>query len=359
MRQYAKYGRGLALGIAATMGVWSLQAEAVTYNVTIVQFETGIETTTFDTESNTQSTVGEVTGVVKSSNLPLALTASSANYVGSAPQSYFTGINGSWTLSDGAGNSLSGDFLNLHRGGNGLGMPLIRGTGETSITGGIGAFDQASGGGTFEVFARDYYDFNRNSQVYQQVVVNRLQITLPNGPEQTDTRNVGVSVRIGVNDTTNETGQNIGGPTSDDAPAYLPRLTQVRSEYEYGLPVTLHDGQSFARNSAGDGLDWAYQFPEGSWIDSTNPGDPYWFQSHGTAHVVQGHGAYAGYTGESEWQAFESWMLMIAPDKTTYSNVVIDRYTLSAPVPEPETYALMFVGLAMLGLSARRRRTRY
>jgi hypothetical protein len=355
MRQYAKCGRGLALGIAAAMGVWSLQAEAITYNVTIVQFETGIETFDF----NTQATVGEVTGVVKSSNLPLALTTSSASYLGSAPQSFFTGINGTWTLSDGAGNSLSGDFTNLQRGGNTLGMPLIRGTGGTSITGGVGVFDQASGGGSFEVFARDYYDYDLNTQVYQQVVVNRLQITLPSGPEQTDTRYVGVSVRLGVNDTTTQTGQNIGGPTTDDAPASLPDLTQVRSEYEYGLPVALHNGQSFARNSAGDGLDWAYQFPNGSSIESTNPGEFYWFESYGTAQIVQGHGAYAGYTGESEWQAFESWMLMIAPDKTTYSNVVIDRYTLSAPVPEPETYALMFVGLAVLGLAARRRRTRF
>ncbi|MBX9964290.1 MAG: PEP-CTERM sorting domain-containing protein [Burkholderiales bacterium] len=238
---------------------------------------------------------------------------------------------------------------------------MPQGTGNTTIGSGIGVFDQASGGGTFEVFARDYYYYDSNTninyQAYQQVLVNHLQITLPNGPEQTDTRYVGVSVRVGMNDRTNETGVNIGGPTTDDAPLSNPRLTQVRSEYEYGGPGP-HDGLSFARNLAGDGLDWAYQFPSGSSIPSLDGGS-YFFESHGTAQVLKGYGFYHGYTGSSEWEAYEGWMFDVTPQRGTYSNVVIDRYTLSAPVPEPETYALMFVGLAVLGLSARRRRTRF
>jgi hypothetical protein len=361
MRQCAKYGRGLALGIAATMGVWSLQAEAVTYNVTIVQFEQGIETTDF----NTGITTGQVTGVVKSSNLPLALTTSSASYFGSASQSAGlpNGLSGGWTLADGAGNSLSGDFNNLTRYYSSPGSPMPRGTGSTTINSGIGVFEDASGGGTFEVFARDYgyFDSNTNTsyQAYQQVMVNHLQITLPNGPVQTDTRNVAVSVRIGMNDRTNETGVNIGGPTYDDAPLSNPRLTQVRSEYEYGEPGPLHDGLSFARNIAGDGLDWAYQFPSGASIPVVELNTSFFFESYGTARVVRGHGFYEGYTGESEWQAWEGWMFDVTPERGTYSNVVIDRYTLQAPVPEPETYAMMFVGLAVLGIAARRRRTRF
>lgn len=363
MWQYAKYGRGLALSIAAAMGVWSLQAEAITYNVTIVQFEQGLEI--FD--YNTMTGSGEVTGVVKSSNLPLTLTTSSASYAGSVWQStnellYPHGISGSWSLSDGSGNSLSGSFDNLKRYFSGPGAPMPQGNGTTTIGGGIGVFDQASGGGTFEVFARDYnyYDeiSNINYQAYQQVVVNRLQITLPNGPEQTDTRYVGVSVRVGMNDRTNETGVNIGGPTTDDAPLSNPRLTQVRSEYEYGGPGP-HDGLSFARNLAGDGIDWVYQFPDGSRVPTQIKDFFPFFESHGTAQVVKGYGFYEGYTGESEWQAWEGWMFDVTPERGTYSNVVIDRYTLSAPVPEPETYALMFVGLAVLGLSARRRRMRF
>lgn len=359
MRQYAKCGRGLALGIAAAMGVWSLQAEAITYNVTIVQFEQGLELYDF----NTGITTGQVTGVVKSSNLPLALTTSSASYIGAASQSagYQNGLSGGWTLSDGAGNSLSGDFNNLSRYYSSPGSPMPRGTGTTTINSGIGAFENASGGGTFEVFARDYgyYDSNTNTsyQAYQQVMVNHLQITLPNGPVQTDTRNVTVSVRIGMNDRTNETGVNIGGPVYEDAPLSNPRLTQLRSEYGYGGPGP-HDGLSFARNLSGDGLDWAFQFPSGASIPSLDGGS-YFFESYGTAQVLQGYGFYEGYTGESEWQAWEGWMFDVTPERGTYSNVVIDRYTLSAPVPEPGTYALMFAGLAVLGLSARRRRTRF
>ncbi len=358
MRQYRRSGRGLMLAMAAMLSVWGLRAEAVTYNVTIVQFETGLESHDF----NTNITTGQVTGIVKSSNLPLALTTSSASYTGSASQSmdsfnYPNGLGGSWTLSDGGGNSLSGGFDNLRRFYSSPGAPMPRGTGTTTIGGGIGVFEDATGGGTFEVFARDYsyFDFNTQTsyQAYQQVVVNRMQITLPNGPDQTDTRNVAVSVRIGMNDRTNETGVNIGGPTSDDAPASNPRLTQLRAEYEYGGPGP-HDGLSFGRNIAGDGLDWAYQFPSGASIPALDGGS-YFFESFGTAQVLQGHGFYEGYTGESEWQAFEAWMFDVTPERGTYSNVVIDRYTLQAPVPEPETYALMLAGLGLLGLSARRR----
>lgn len=362
MQRMQRCGRAVVFGTAVVLGVWGLRAEAITYNVTIVQFEQGLELYDF----NTGITTGQVTGVVKSSNLPLALTTSTASYTGAASQSmdnftYPNGLNGAWTLSDGAGNSLSGDIENLRRFYSQPGAPMPRGTGTTTINSGIGLFEDASGGGTFEVFARDYsyYDTNANIgyQAYQQVVVNRMQITLPNGPTQTDTRNVAVSVRIGMNDRTNETGVNIGGPTSDDAPASHPQLTQVRSEYTYGGPG-LHDGLSFARNIAGDGLDWAYQFPSGASIPSLDGGS-YFFESYGTAQVLQGYGFYEGYTGESEWQAWEGWMFDVTPERGTYSNVVVDRYTLSTPVPEPGTYALMFAGLAVLGLSARRRRTRF
>jgi hypothetical protein len=358
MRQYAKYGRGLALGIAAAMGVWSLQAEAITYNVTIVQFEQGLELYDF----NTSTFNGVVSGVVKSSNLPLALTTSSASYSSTNSVMHNIGVGGSWALSDGSGNEISGSFENLKRYPSWPGSPMPRGTGTTTINGGIGVFDGASGDGTFEVFARDFNYFDRNSQItyqaYQQVVVNRMAITLPNGPEQTDTRNVVVSVRIGMNDRTNETGVNIGGPTSDDAPASNPVLTQVRSEYEYGGPGPLQNGTSYARNIAGDGLDWASQYPSGASIPAVDGGSYFW-ETYGTSQVLQGYGFYEGYTGQSEWQAWEGWMFDVTPERATYSNVVIDRYTLSAPVPEPETYALMFVGLAVLGLSARRRRMRF
>lgn len=167
-----------------------------------------------------------------------------------------------------------------------------------------------------------------------------------------------VSVRIGMNDRTNETGVNIGGPTSDDAPASNPVLTQLRSEYEYGGPGPLQNGTGYARNIAGDGLDWAFQYPSGASIPAMDGGSYFW-ETYGTAQVLQGYGFYEGYTGQSEWQAWEGWMFDVTPERGTYSNVVIHRYTLQAPVPEPETYALMFVGLAVLGLSARRRRTRF
>lgn len=347
MWQYGRCGRGLALGIAAAMGVWSLQAEAITYNVTIVQLETGQENYNFMSGIYT----GSVGGVVRSSNLPLALATSSASYQGVNGVAQGVGIGGTWTLSDGSGSDITGSFANLNRGYGGSGMPLAYGTGTSTISGGTGLFQDASGAGTFEVFARD--GFGGTGAMYEQIIVNRLQITLPNGPVQTDTRNVAVSMRLGVNDSPTQTGVNIGGPTSDDAPLSNPRLTQLRSEYEYAGPPGPHDGLSFNRNVAGDGQDWKYDFLTGSMVSN------WFFGTQGSADMLKGYGFYEGYTGHTEWIAFEVGMGPLGPDKFTYSNVAIDRYTLSAPVPEPETYALMFVGLAVLGLTTRRRRTRH
>jgi hypothetical protein len=333
-------GRALALGVAAMLGAWGTGAQAITYNVTIVQFETGTEQ--FDGEN----TVGSVLGNVFSSNLPIPLTTSTANYTGMVGQGSLSPLNGAWTLSDGNGSDLSGTFQNLERFGNMPGMPLMRGTGTTTIGGGTGAFENASGSGTFEVFARDY--FGDSGPAYQQVVVNRMQITLPDGPEQTDTRNVVVSVRVGVNDGNTMTGQNVGGPTSDDADPALPRLTNLLAQYEYAPPLP-HQGRSESRNAAGDAQYWEFLTNESRPLT-----DYFWF-AQGSAQMVSGEGFYAGYTADSEWMAFESWMTQLSPNLFTYSNVVIDRYTL-APIPEPETYALMLAGLAFVGFAARRRR---
>jgi hypothetical protein len=333
MRMNQVRGRALALGVAAVLGTWGAGAEAVTYNVTIVQFEAGTE------EFNGLDTVGTVNGRVYSSNLPnlpINVSTSSASYLGSVGQGF--GINGEWALSDGSGNTLSGTFENLNRFGAPLGGPLARGTGTSTITGGLGAFENATGSGTFEVFARDF--FGTNFQ-YEQVVVNRLQITVPTGDPQTD------------NGAT-QSGQNVGGLTSDDSTG-LPRLTEHYSQYEYG-PPSPHQGQSELRNAAGDAQNWTFQFPDGHQaILPDGQQSSFFFVSHGTAQMVNGAGFYEGYTGQSDWIAFEAWMTQIGPDLFTYSNVAIDRYALQAPIPEPETYLLMFAGLAFVGFVARRR----
>jgi hypothetical protein len=333
------------LGVAALLGAWGTGAQAITYNVTIVQFETGQESFT------ETGVVGTLTGTVKSSNLPLDLTTSTASYIG--PVGGGVPVNVNWTLSDGLGNELTGTFQDLNRFPGYYNGPLARGAGITTIDGGLGAFAQATGGGTFEVFARDYFTFE-GVQKYEQVVVNRLQFSVPDSPlltPQTDTRNVVVSVRVGVDNDATKTGQNVGGQTSDDAPPEFPRLTQTRSEYEYGKLVA-NQGVSESRNPAGDAQHWTFQFDAGH-----NLGDTF-FAGGGTAQMVSGEGFYAGYTGETEWLSFQSGMGAIGPDLWTYSTVVIDRYTLQAPIPEPETYALMLAGLAFVGFAARHRRLR-
>jgi hypothetical protein len=92
-------------------------------------------------------------------------------------------------------------------------------------------------------------------QGYEQVVINRLQITLPSGPEQTDTRPVSVSARIGVDNVDTSHGVNIGRTTSDSAPG--PWLTNLRSEYDFGpLP---YSGFSEGSNELGGVQHWVFE----------------------------------------------------------------------------------------------------
>lgn len=341
---------GLLVGAAAAVALYAGPARAITYDVTFVQFELG------------EHGSGEFGGLVMSSNLPgsISLTRSSANYTGGfGAVDPNTGtiipVTGQWTLSDGLNNNLTFNF-DLSRYGNNVGAPLTRGTGFTSIVdgAGTGSFLGATGGGTFEVFARDYFS-SQGSSEFQQVVVNRMQITLDDGPVQTDTRPVSVSVRLGVNDTTTQSGQNVGGVTTDNSPISFPRMDNVYAEYSYAGPLP-HFGSSQNSNASGDGQNWSFDITSGG--DVVLPGTPhdlFFYSSAGTADLVSGTGFYEGYTGESDWLAFESWMFQLSPTLSTYSNVVIDRYTLT-PVPEPQTYVLLAAGLAVVGFSVGRRR---
>jgi hypothetical protein len=341
---------GLLLGVAATVALYVGPAQAITYDVTFVQFELG------------EHGSGEFGGLIMSSNLPssLSLTTSSASYSGAfGTVDPNTGtiipVTGQWTLSDGAGNDLAIGF-DLSRYGNNIGAPLTRGTGLTSIIDGAstGTFQGATGGGTVEVFARDYFS-SQGSSEFQHVVVNRMQINLLSGDPQTDTRPVSVSVRLGVNDTTTQSGQNVGGLTSDNSPISFPRMTNLYAEYSYAGPFP-HAGTSQNSNASGDSQNWSFDITSGG--DVVLPGGPhdiFFYSSAGTADLVNGTGFYEGYTGQSDWLAFESWMFQLSPTLSTYSNVVIDRYTLT-PVPEPQTYVLLAAGLAVVGFSAGRRR---
>jgi hypothetical protein len=326
--------------MAAVPSLWTAPALALSYNVTIVQFELGSETFT------EAGSLGSVTGQVFSSNLPIDLSTSSASYAGSVGQGF--GIGGTWSLI-GGDNALSGTFDDLLRFGSPPGAPLVRGTATTMISGGTGLFEGASGAGTFEIFSRDL--FGASGPEYQQVVVHRLQLDVPNKPgltPQTDFRNVVVSARLGVNDLVHQTGVNIGGPTSDDAPGSFPRLTQLRSEYGYSDP-DLNHGVSESRNIDGDAQHWTFDFAPGHSLTD------YFFFGQGEADMIGGEGFYEGYTGHSDWMSFESWMFQLSPQMSTYSSVVIDRYELTAPVPEPQTYLMLLAGLAVIAVVARGR----
>jgi hypothetical protein len=70
--------------------------------------------------------------------------------------------------------------------------------------------------------------------------------------------------------------------------------------------------------------------------------------------IIRSPTSYLNFSGGT---ALSNYSLVIAGFKLYPSVSAPDHGDISiSPVPEPETYAMMLVGLALLGLSARRRR---
>ncbi len=315
---------------AAFLGVcWCGQAAAAVYNVVIVEVARGKE---FFSEGTLQ---GYIDGSVSTTNLPGAVS-SRVDYT-QGPEGY----TGTWRMSAGGSDAISGVFATPGRTfSNGLG----RSTGTITINGGEGAFLNASGGGTFEAFTRDAWDFVLEEPYYAQITITRLQFEAAGGPDQVDFRGVSVSARVGY-DEANGHGANTGVATSDSNPIELPN---VRSEWFSGA-----GGESYATDGLGNSAHWIY---------TTDPGsgflDDVLYKSFGDATLVDGTGKFAGYTGGSTWEAYSVGMGPIAEGVWMHSAVTIDRYTISAPIPEPQTYALMAVGLAFASFAVVRRRSR-
>jgi hypothetical protein len=75
-----------------------------------------------------------------------------------------------------------------------------------------------------------------------------------------------------------------------------------------------------------------------------------------SAGPVQGWTHYEG-SGTASSSGSLSFMLAFSSNYATSKDFVVDEVYFAEAVPEPETYALMLAGLAMVGVIARRRRS--
>jgi hypothetical protein len=64
---------------------------------------------------------------------------------------------------------------------------------------------------------------------------------------------------------------------------------------------------------------------------------------------------FAGFTGSSDWEAFAVGMGPVSDNVFSYSVVTVERYVI-APIPEPQTCAMLLAGLAGIAFMLNRRR---
>ena len=321
-----------ALMLAVVRSFWPADAAANAYNVVIVSVDR------IDEDFSSGQLQGAFSGLTTTSNLPL-LNATSASYT----QVDQNTLGGTWSLSDGGANAVSGSFQmpnRVYSSGFGPNSGTITLDPNTST----GVYAGAIGGGSFESFVR--FGFIQGvGQITQQVSITRLQFTA-DGPAQTDHRKVLVAARVGFNNDNTQHGMNVGVPTSDSGPLIV---TSVRAEYDYTtFPV---QGQGFARNDSGDSQHWSYE------VTSSEDLGGFLFRYTGPSTFLEGTGVYAGYVGSAEWESFQVGLGPIAPNVFADNVISIDRYTLgiAAAVPEPQTHVLMLAGLGLVGVFALRR----
>ena len=271
------------------------------------------------------------------------------------PQTGASLPSGVWYWSDTSGtNTIFGTYTTTTYATGPAALLLASPRGTMQIQGGTGYYAGATGGGTFEQFQIVTAFDGTNALSYQEIAVERLQIGGLSPQEvavapPVDTRDVTVSINQGTNSAS--TGSNSGYITSV-TPGTLPPLQYHEAHFTltpgapYSQPI---DGTYRASDDAGNEL-------RGSFHEDT-PGDSYgyWYHAVGKSKVTGGTGAYADMAGGDDYEYF--WLQTGGDPSlgtTDYLQVTIGRGTLS-PAPEPGTYALMGVGLALLGIAQRRR----
>jgi hypothetical protein len=129
-----------------------------------------------------------------------------------------------------------------------------------------------------------------------------------------------------------------------------------------GIAATINFGVDSVAGGGDDSLNfskfaWAGLFGDTDNFQNLGPIDP--------ADIIVDNLIFTGQVGADYQYAYRiRWnhVITLAEDPTNGSyedqntNWIIEGHILAAPVPEPETYAMMAAGLALVGFAARRRR---
>jgi len=295
-------------------------------------------------ENDLAAMTGTNKGSIRSINLPGALNSSSMAYdfAFGGP----SGINwgsGNWTATDNtATNRMYGGFETQT---SETYSPIwTRYTGTSNISGGQGLFANATGTGTFETILYDT-GYSRppdpNIYGYYAVTIQRLSVTLQaDGPAQANKGGAAVLLLNGSENSISQTGHN-EGPILSTSPSSLPPLTYEINNYTLvwpdGPPFQGHWDDSNALNDGLHGTALGVKKPE--WSEGFS-------YSKGHSRILSGEGAYAGATGENDYEVFAVGLGTQDRIVYDYTSVVVSRQVEA--VPEPKTIALLLSGLLMI-----------
>ena len=342
LKVFSTRGLRSVIGAACALGfAGSGSAAAVSYDFVSAGYA-------FGSGYNSSLSGGEGYTLV-SSNLPVNLNTGFLSYGFGAAANPGSQASGSWELSNGT-DILRGTFETSAIVENGFaGTPFTRYTGVRTVTGGEGYFANATGSGTYELYATFFDTGDPDFFAYQGVEIARMSVTVdvatPIG--QTDFRGASVLVKNGVENSSTNQGSNFGYYTTG-SPSLLPLPETNESSYtfvDYNNPLpfvgTFLDtspGGTISGTTYGDNISYGHL------------GSIFNFAS-GEAVTTDATGQFAGARFATDYESFAIGTGYTDPIGT-YSAIILNRV---APVPEPETWALMLAGLGLLGAAVRRR----
>jgi hypothetical protein len=261
-------------------------------------------------------------------------------------------LAGQWSFSNGAGDSLFGTFsATALAGGTPSGFQASRYLSQATVTGGTGYYASVQGGdGTLETYLWSNGRIE-DSSFYDGVSISRLSVDAQGATLATDGRGASVLALAGREFYTQPVGSGYGsysGNVMSVPPSAYPMLTFESGSYTFVAGVDGSAGSFLDVNAGADSLSGNFVSGAAEFLSAYG-----FYHGHGTSAFTGGTGAYAGTSGDSEYEFFSRGTGIFVENGFDFQEVVVSRVAL---VPEPETYALLPAGLGLVAFALRRRR---